>query len=793
MIKNIKYIKNLAVFQDFDWSKEVRSAAGSVENFSNINIIYGRNYSGKTTLSRIMRAMEIGFLSEKYTSPSFSVLFQDRTEATQGTLTSHGKIIRVFNEDFVRENLRFISHPDDSVAPFAILGDDNNKIEREIELLAQELGSQEPGNETALYAKYADAKKEYRKIKDEYNKDIDSFENKLSLKATDKQIGIKYKPERFGDQNYNIANLKKDIETVIRTGYLSLTDEQLIAYEKLIQDKPLSPIPHTRIPDLQISLFIDEAEILVTKKISASDKIDELIKNAVLNRWVSEGRGHHKNTRDNCAFCDNPISEDRWKELDRHFDQESEELEERINFFIQQLDIKKKSALSALSINKSLFYSKFHGELDLLTGRLNSATEQYSSSVDILIEQLTARKNDLLNPINFQKPEDISGVLFAIHSAYEEVRKQSEEFTKSLSKDQVDTKKSLRLNEVANYIIEIGYLEQCAKIEQKKSELDAIEISGKKISDEINTKKVQLAAKKRELNDEEKGAKKVNEYLTHFFGHQYLSLQAQMDDVAGEEGKKIRFEVIRDGKKAYHLSEGECSLLAFCYFIAKLDDIDTKDSKPIIWIDDPISSLDSNHIFFIYSLINAEIVASSRFKQLFVSTHNLDFLKYLKRLTENGFFIVSRQEKTSTIKVMPKYLKKYVSEFNYLFHQIYKCAIAESIDDSNYTIFYNFGNNARKFFEIYLYYKYPDHEEKDDNKFRRFFGGENIPVVLMDRINNEYSHLAGVFERGATPIEVPEMQIAARQIIAKLKEDTEQYAALLRSIGETEESSIANT
>ena len=50
------------------------------------------------------------------------------------------------------------------------------------------------------------------------------------------------------------------------------------------------------------------------------------------------------------------------------------------------------------------------------------------------------------------------------------------------------------------------------------------------------------------------------------------------------------------------------SNLPFCYFMAKLEDVETKGSKPIIWIDDPISSLDSNHIFFVYSLINAEII-----------------------------------------------------------------------------------------------------------------------------------------------------------------------------------------
>ncbi|NHN34968.1 AAA family ATPase [Paenibacillus sp. S3N08] len=38
----------------------------------------------------------------------------------------------------------------------------------------------------------------------------------------------------------------------------------------------------------------------------------------------------------------------------------------------------------------------------------------------------------------------------------------------------------------------------------------------------------------------------------------------------------MRFEIVRNGKRAYHLSEGECSLISFCYFIAKLDDIEPK-------------------------------------------------------------------------------------------------------------------------------------------------------------------------------------------------------------------------
>ncbi|WP_200897615.1 hypothetical protein [Arsukibacterium ikkense] len=67
-----------------------------------------------------------------------------------------------------------------------------------------------------------------------------------------------------------------------------------------------------------------------------------------------------------------------------------------------------------------------------------------------------------------------------------------------------------------------------------------------------------------------------------------------------------------------------------------------------------------------------------------------------------------------------------------------------------------------------------------------FFGDDQIPAVLTDTINNEYSHLCGVFERAAMPVEVPEMMTAARLIIERLKQDSDQFSSLLNSVGEIE-------
>jgi wobble nucleotide-excising tRNase len=275
MIKKIKSIGNLGIFRGFDWDKEVLDGESKVQGLKEINIIYGRNYSGKTTLSRILRAMESGRLSDKFENPEFCVAFADGTQSTQSSLTNHGKTIRVFNEDFVRDNLRFITNPDDSIEPFAILGEDNNKIEQDIEALEKELGHKEVGKETGLYAQRAEARKEYAKNNGDHRKASEALEKQLSDKATDRSIGIKYKPERFGDQNYNVTKLKNDIESVLQPSYQATTDDQLSGYEKLIAEKILQPVSSFRPPILQFNSLVDESEVLVIKKISESDKLEE--------------------------------------------------------------------------------------------------------------------------------------------------------------------------------------------------------------------------------------------------------------------------------------------------------------------------------------------------------------------------------------------------------------------------------------------------------------------------------------------------------------------------------------
>lgn len=783
MITKLKSINNLAVFQNFNWDTSIRDEGNNVVLFKAINIFYGRNYSGKTTLSRIIRALEIGNISEKYENPQFEVCIKDLSDATQNNLKAHGKKIRVFNEDFVKDNLRFIVNSDESITPFAIIGG-NATIESEIQKLKDDLGNDEDDLESGFYLELKNAKLIANTAFQTYQSANNQLEQQLTAKALDRTTGIKYRSDRFGDQNYTRAKLNTDIENVLEDSFQPLTDEEVTIKFNLLNERANPDISAIAIPALDINNINTKAKDLVTKSISSSNKIEQLLKDAILNRWVKDGRILHKDKLEQCSFCGNNISEERWKELESHFDEESEKLEKDIDVLIVEIETLKQNIDNELLIRKNSFYSKFHPNLDRLEILRNSIADKIKSELKRISKSLEHRKNDLLNSNPYIDIVNNSKRLEWCWHIFENFRNQANNYSNFLGNEQDEAKKLLRLREVSDFIKTVQYTTVSARIQTLKENSDTEKQNKQAIEQKIQEQKTQIEDKERLMNDEEKGALKVNEYLNNFFGHDFLTLQA-----LEEADKKIRFEIVRNGKKAHHLSEGECSLIAFCYFMAKLEDVETKGSKPIIWIDDPISSLDSNHIFFVYSLINAEIISRQEFEQIFISTHNLDFLKYLKRLpsasnkNQSAYFLISREKENSRIRIMPRYLKDYVTEFNFLFHQIHLCSTADADDENQHNLFYNFGNNTRKFLEAFLYYKYPNATDQIE-KLTKFFGDNRQASTMTDRINNEYSHLEGLFERSMTPIDIPEMKKTAKFILDKIKDkDNEQYEALLLSIG----------
>ncbi len=775
-------IDNVAVFKQFKWDESVKKNTEAVP-LKKINVIYGPNYSGKTTLSRIIRSFEKKELPP-YEETKFKIYF-DSDHYTESDVNSCKSEIRVFNEDFIKENLAFISNPEEGIKPFAILGQ-NIQIEQNIQRLKTELGENGPEKFTGLYKKSNDLSDSFKQSSKKHEGLCNFLEKQLNNKATaEKRIAIKYNT-LYNIPNYNINYLKEDIKKAQSISFLEENEKSRKL--ELLKEIEKIPISHFSYPEFSINTI--DIKLLVEQEITATKKIKELIENTLLHNWVKDGIELNKH-RETCAFCGSFISSQRWQELQNHFDKSLEELENKLDQQIEIIEEHRKKIEKMSFINKEQVYSQFSKDHSDLQAEFNQIKKEHLEFLDFLASQLKKRKTDILHKIELVNVNFDETKILTFNKKVSEFIEKNNSFRINLKNEQEKARECLRLQDINEYLTSINYKEQLSKINKAEKEKKEKEQECSALNNEIQQKESEVQNLHSQLYDETEGAKLINSYLEKAFGLQSLQLELLNEK---DQIKSSRFVVKRGTEIAKNMSEGECRLIAFCYFVAKLEDSRTKGKKPIIWIDDPICSLDSNHIFYIFSLIKSKIIGNNCFEQLTISTHNLNFLKYLLQLKpENSeinekkrtsrFLILEKNGSTASIKILPLYMYKYVSEFNFLFEQIFRCA-TEQQQDNNYMMYYSFGNNARKFLELYLYYKYPDSNMKDSERYYSFFESEQS-VSFVNRLINEYSHI-GVFERAEEPVNITEISKCAKLICNTIKKnDEKQYNALVNSISKT--------
>lgn len=799
-------IENFGSFSGLDWMKSVRDDSNNVRNFQRLNIIYGRNYSGKTTLSRIFRSLETGRFPLNYANPSFTVCGSNGNVDQENILT-HNYDVRVYNRDFIADNLNFLVSQQigSEIKTFAIVGEQNKAIDDEITLIEKRLGSvdSKSGLRFELEVKRGDRDR----TKTIHSTALNVLEEKLRSHAADK---IKQN-RQYGTPIYTIEHIRRDIAAIKQPSFVILTQDEQLSKLELLKQEALPDI----LGDLNIALQFDYlkslVEPLLSKIISPTKPVQELLNDSVLQLWVKEGISYHRDKRDTCAFCRQSLPHDIWQILDQHFSKESGDLEAALDNAITLVKGEIAAVAGLFSLKSQQFYVEERSAFDVCSKSLIEALDVYKQDLEALRKSLEARKINLFqsvalkpplhNPKEIQKHVSMINTLIAANNGK----------TKTLENDKTSAREALRLADVFAFKEAITYDAELSSIAILKAQAVTAESAYVEVEKEVRDFESKIQALRAKQKDERKGAERVNSLLNHFFGHDGIKLEAR----EGPDKTTVKFEITRNNKSAYNLSEGECSLISFCYFIAKLEDLESKGKELIIYIDDPISSLDGNHIFFMFSLIeslltkpikNVDGSNSYRYKQLFISTHNLDFLKYLRRLSiprkkiltsegktkaiyDDEYFMIERSGASSNILPMPTYLKDYITEFHYLFHQIYKCR-EQAAAQINHEPFFSFGNNLRKFLEIYLFFKYPYHDDKNDafERIKKFFGeGEGAAIALVNRLNNEYSHLEAVPDRGFKPVDIPEIAKVASYVLEKIyAADRIQYNALLKSIGESE-------
>lgn len=789
-------IANFGSFQGFDWRKTVRDSGKNVQNFKRLNILYGRNYSGKTTLSRIFRSLETRKLPPNYVGPSFIVTGDKGTISHTG-LATHNYDIRVYNRDFVADNLSFLINQEIGgvIKSFAIVGEENKEIDEAIALIEAKLGSVE--SKSGLRFALETARKERDSTKLTHTSASKSLEERLRSHAAK---NIK-KNRQYGTPLYNIEHIRRDIVSIKKPGFVALNTEEQAAKLKLLKQEALPDITGNLAVALKFDSLAAAAEPLLSKVIKPTKAIEELLNDSALQLWVKQGIGHHRDRRSSCAFCRQDLPHDIWRVLDEHFSQESDDLETALDAAIISVNAEIDSIGGFNTLTGTQFYAEERAEFEGHSDALEQALTIYKKDLEALKKSLEARKHNLFQPVSLKIPSYNSEEIRKIVSDINALISKSNGKTATLEQDKTEARDALRLANVFAFVVTITYDKELSRIATLKIDAEAAGTTYTAAENAIREAEAEIQVLRAKQKDEKKGADRVNILLNNFFGHDAIKLEPR--DSADKA--TVKFEITRNGKAAYNLSEGECSLIAFCYFLAKLEEPESKGKELIIYIDDPISSLDGNHIFFLYSLIENLIAKPIkktdgsnvyRYKQLFISTHNLDFLKYLKKLSlpqeknhgGNQHFLIERNGATSSISLMPSYLKDYITEFNYLFHQIHKCRDEEYAKISHEP-FYSFGNNLRKFLEAFLFYKYPHHDNQNDSleRMKKFFGDDDMSVALINRLNNELSHLESIFDRSMKPLEIPEIPKLANYVLEKIYEkDPHQYNSLLKSIGEPE-------
>lgn len=201
-------IKKFGLYRDFSWMT-------NLPEMSRVNIIYGRNYSGKTTLSRFFDGIAQGQLHKNYADGAFT-LYTDNDavpNVTEGNMKDCPYSIRVYNSEYVKRNLSWLNDEEGGeILPFALIGSDNVEAQKAIDRIDEQLGSVEE-KKGLLYSEQI-ANQEFKAKEAKYSETTNWLENQLKTKAN----GDIKKKNYFVKQgtNYIVTNIKNDISEILK-------------------------------------------------------------------------------------------------------------------------------------------------------------------------------------------------------------------------------------------------------------------------------------------------------------------------------------------------------------------------------------------------------------------------------------------------------------------------------------------------------------------------------------------------------------------------------------------------
>ena len=772
MIKRINKIKKFGVFEDYRRS-------GDIRDFEEKNIIYGWNYSGKTTLSRLISYLDKNVeIEDDYKDVEFEVELEDGSKIdniNRGTSTLQ---VQVFNSDFVKDNLHFGISDKINGIKFAV-GDTGNILEQ-----IERIGNYITKANTVIGRNQSNITS------------FNGFETKFTEEArhlTD-LLGLGRGFTKANVRNYVQEWAGQPLEAFVISDDAELN--RVLTNAKA--QNTGSKIDTINSPSTRYESLYNQVKTILKRQPQPSTDDELLSSDRDLYNWAKSGLElyNKKNPQpQRCAFCGGIITkEGRLAELNAYYTNEAsrvkseiEQLKQRIEEEKQRfenLDWSRKSendiaqSCRAGYIEKKQSYQlikeAYKALLDVLISKLD---DKYSNSLFVSME---------IGIIDESANTAVQGWV----SSVSEIFNQSNAIIDDFNATKENAKKQYIKHYIAKFLIDHDYRE----IERKK-EVEESWIG--KINDAIKLKEGEKERLSAQLESVEKGKEEMKGFIKLFLNREDLDIAVTEDN----------YFVLKRGEKiATHLSEGERTAIAFSHFMVTLKSIKDENrlQNYIIFIDDPISSLDANHIAQVSALLNSFFFAKGLdttnpekvcncFQQLFIATHNFELFSFLKdanninrrkKVVEGGkieevpacnYFMIKKLDiKKSTIIDIPKSLSKYKSEYVYLFSEIDKFKNDGYPDDRAYMM----PNIVRRFLEIYTLMKLPGNTDEIDNRIKLLFADRIVELKIL----HNFSHFTS-FDRVTRHTElVLRIQDVIEDLYKILSEDAMHYQSLLDGI-----------
>lgn len=594
------------------------------KSFERINLIYGPNGSGKTSLANMFYGLSHDWPDAGHrTHGKVSLRVGQKDDATarntdqaDDTLFSR---VHVFTRDMVKRS-HALTVDEASMSTILTLGEERIDRERRISQLKDKLDSQ---NEEL--AKVEDKRKRCVADADgivaEFQERI--YEALSVYKGWRTKGSFNSKKAKEQLDRYIEENLEK-IDALLESDDAS--EENAAAHLEGVQEGELEACRQILAEGQQRQLtgpnfisvnLVDETNCInqVLLRIPNVIEIDTLVDNPQASNWVQEGILIHEES-DRCIFCGASLGSDRMDALRAHFSHEIKDMQRSLRSYRSLLDGESDKVSEIRRLLDSLV-SEFSDRNDLrqVVEEYEGELDHYLKWVGIASRIVENKLNDVMmaSPDLVEIPEipDSSKLSDWIETYNRDAARQADR--KENASDRIYVYYCARYS--------LNYREVSRLIPLLRSEYQALRR-------DVDDMRAELSKLSNREGDPLPSAQSLNVKVADLLGRDELRFEVDGDN----------YQVMRNGQPATRLSEGEQTAITFVHFVEMVEVDVANGNSPIVVIDDPVSSLDERIQYGVASMLKAIMTTSdqalgklvaSTVSQLFVLTHSFDFFRYL--------------------------------------------------------------------------------------------------------------------------------------------------------------------